>query len=532
MSEDPHKYRDLRISRITELEAKDKSSVYPHKFQVTKDLQSFGKLCEGLNNGQTNKDIVESVAGRIIFKRTASSKLYFYHIISGTSKLQVLANFSLYDKTLGAFKDINEDTLRRGDIIGVIGYPAKSNTGEISIVPKEIVLLSPCVRMLPHPGTLTDLETRHRQRHLDGIVNRDSVYKIFATRHKIISFIRNFFDQRGFIHVETPTMSLLPGGATAKPFVTYHNDLDMNMFMRISPELDLKKCVVAGFDKVYEIGRNYRNESADLTHNPEFTAIEVYEAYADYEDMIKMTEELLSSMVKHLFGSYMVSYNTSDGKEVTLDFTPPFKRYSMIETLEQKMGVKFPVDLESDEANRQIKQFMDAKNVTCGEPYTTARMIDKLVGEFIEPMCTNPSFITEHPQLMCPLAKYHRSKPGLTERFELFVLGKELCNAYTELNNPFVQKDLFEKQQKDRDAGDDEAMPIDMAFVEALEHGLPPTGGWGMGIDRLVMFLTNQLSIREVILFPANRPSNEERQAQKQLKRVLEKSLKRADVTQ
>jgi lysyl-tRNA synthetase class 2 len=524
-------YRELRIRRIEELERKDKAAAYPHKYHVTMSVANFCKEYATVKTDEVVESVVVSIAGRIVFKRESSKKLYFYKILDEISSVQVLANYKYYTNK-DDFTDINDNTLRRGDIIGVRGHPARSKTGELSIVPLEITLLAPCIRMLPHPGTLTDLETRHRQRHLDGIVNREQVYNNFVMRHKIISFIRKFFDDRGFIHVETPTMSLLPGGAQASPFITYHNDLNMNMFMRISPELDLKKCIIAGFNKVYEIGRNYRNESADLTHNPEFTAIETYEAYADYEDLMKMAEELLSSMVLTLFGKYTVNYKKSNGEEVVIDFTPPFKRYPMIETLEQKMNVKFPIDLGSSEAEKIIKGFLDERAITLTPPYTTTRMIDKLVGEFIEGMCTNPSFITEHPQLMCPLAKYHRSKPGLTERFELFVLGKELCNAYTELNNPIVQKKLFEDQQKDRDAGDDEAMPIDTAFVEAMECGLVCTGGFGLGIDRLVMFLTNNTSIREVILFPANRATELERQAQAQMKRVFDKSLKRADLSQ
>ena len=527
----PSQYRELRIQRINQLQSLNESSVYPHKFHVSIEIGAFCESYKGVKTDEIDTNVVESVAGRIVFKRKSSNKLYFYQIIGGVSTVQILANFKYYKGSQEDFLDINDNTIRRGDIIGIKGHPSRSKTGELSIVPLEIILLSPCVRMLPHPGTLNDVEIRHRNRHLDGIVNRNNLYNTISGRHKIISFIRRFFDDRGFIHVETPTMSLLPGGATARPFVTYHNDLDMNMFMRISPELDLKKCVVAGFDKVYEIGRNYRNESADLTHNPEFTAIEVYEAYADYEDMMVMTETLLSSLTLYLFGKCQVPYKKANGDEVVIDFTPPFKRYPMMETLEEKMGVKFPENLESSDAESKIKKILDDKNIKCSPPYTVARMIDKLVGEYIEPLLGNPAFITEHPQLMCPLAKYHRSKKGLTERFELFVLGKELCNAYTELNNPFVQKDLFEKQQTDRDAGDDEVMPIDMGFVEALEHGLPPTGGWGMGIDRLVMFLTNNTSIREVILFPANRPTDEERKAQMQLKRVLDGSLKRADGT-
>lgn len=303
-------------------------------------------------------------------------------------------------------------------------------------------------------------------------------------------------------------------------FFTYHNDLGINLFLRIATELYLKQLIIGGIEKVYEIGKNFRNEGIDLTHNPEFTAIEAYWAYADYYDLIEMTEELLSSMVYSLFGTHKLTFYPQ-GKEVPekfyeIDFTPPYRRIPMIETLEAKLGIKFPQPLESEETNTFLKKLLEEKKIECTPPLTTARLLDKLVGEYIEPECISPTFITDHPQLMSPLAKYHRSKPGITERFELFVCGKELCNAYTELNDPFVQRSLFHAQAADRAAGDDEAQPIDEGYCEALEHGLPPTAGWGMGIDRLVMFLTNHNNIKEVILFPAMRPLERERLAQRQ----------------
>jgi lysyl-tRNA synthetase class 2 len=336
----------------------------------------------------------------------------------------------------------------------------------------------------------------------------------------MIQFIRRFFDERGFLEVETPTMSMLAGGATAKPFITYHNELGVNLFLRIATELYLKQLIVGGIEKVYEIGKNFRNEGIDLTHNPEFTAIEAYWAYADYHDLFEMTEQLLSSMVHHFFGTYKITFyplgKSNPEKFYEIDFTPPYRRIPMIETLEGKLGITFPQPLESQECNDFLKTLLEDNEIECTPPLTTARMLDKLVGEYIEPELTNPSFITDHPQLMSPLAKYHRSKPGKTERFELFICGKELCNAYTELNDPFVQRTLFTDQAKDRAAGDEEAQPIDEGFCEALEHGLPPTAGWGMGIDRLVMFLSNNNNIKEVILFPAMRPLERDRKAQAQ----------------
>jgi len=314
---------------------------------------------------------------------------------------------------------------------------------------------------------------------------------------------------------------MIPGGASAKPFVTHHNELKLDMFMRVAPELYLKQLVIGGMNKVFEIGKNFRNEGIDLTHNPEFTAIEAYWAYADYEDVMKMTEDLISSLVLEVNGSYKLKYHPDTKnfptKEIEIDFSPPFRRVPMIETLEKTLNVKFPADLNSDKANNFLRNLLQEKNISCTPPQTTARLLDKLVGEYIEPTLTNPGFIINHPQIMSPLAKWHRANPQLTERFELFVAGRELCNAYTELNDPVIQRELFLAQAKDRDAGDEEAQPIDEAFCTAIEFGLPPTGGWGMGIDRLCMYLTDQSNIKEVILFPAMKPSDMERTTQQKL---------------
>lgn len=387
--------------------------------------------------------------------------------------------------------------LDMGDIVGIEGHVFKTQKGEITVKVNKLTLLSKSLRPLPEKWHgLKDTELRYRQRYVDLIVN-PSVRDTFVKRTKIVAKIREYLNSKQFMEVETPMMHAIPGGAAARPFITHHNALDIDIYMRISPELYLKRLIVGGLERVYEINRSFRNEGVSIRHNPEFTMMESYQAYGNFEDAIALTEGVVSYCAQEVLGTTKINYQGMD-----IDLTPPWNRITMQEGIKQHTGE----DFDAIETLSEARAIADRLNVEYGEADGIGKIMNLCFEEYVEENLMQPTVVYGHPVEISPLAKQNREKPLTTERFEIFIYGRELANGYSELNDPIDQKQRFENQLKEREAGDDEAHRMDEDFVTALEYGLPPTAGLGIGIDRLVMFLTDSASIRDVLLFPLMKP--------------------------
>ena len=438
-----------------------------------------------------NVDVV--IAGRMMSKREMG-KASFCDILDKTGRIQAYVKID----EIGIEEYERFKKLDIGDIIGIKGFVFKTRRGEISIHVKELKLLSKSLRPLPEKWHgLKDTETRYRQRYVDLIVNPD-VRRNFEIRSGFIKYLRNFLDNRGFMEVETPVLNTLAGGAAARPFITHHNTLDIDMYMRIATELHLKRLIVGGFERVYEVGRIFRNEGMDTKHNPEFTTVELYQAYTDFNGMMDLFEDLLSGAARDLLGTYEVEWQ---GEKVSLE--APFRRMTMAEAVKEYLGVDFmAINDDAEAVKAAIAAGVDMEGV---EP-TWGHALYECYDQKVEQHMVQPTFITMHPVDVSPLAKRSPSDPRLTERFELFICRSEMGNAFSELNDPIDQKQRFMKQVELRDKGNDETEMMDDDFINALEYGMPPTGGLGIGIDRCVMLLTGSDSIRDVILFPTMKP--------------------------
>ena len=468
------------------------------------DLFSVSHTSKGIKQDfEEGKKVV--IAGRLMSRRI-QGKASFAELQDAEGRIQVYFNRDEIcpdeDKTL--YNDVYKKLLDIGDFIGVEGTLFTTQVGEKTVMVKDFKLLSKALKPLPQPrvdaegnvhDAFTDPEQRYRQRYADLVVN-PHVKEVFVKRTKLFNAMRHFFNERGYFEVETPILQPIPGGAAAKPFVTHHNSLDIPLYMRIANELYLKRLIVGGFEGVYEFSKNFRNEGMDRTHNPEFTAMEIYVAYKDYNWMMDFCEQLLEYCAKEVNGTTTATFG-----EHTVDFKAPYPRVTMAESIEHFTGFDITGKSESE-----IRAAAKEMGIAVDDSMGKGKLIDEIFGEKCEGNYIQPTFITDYPKEMSPLCKEHRNNPELTERFELMVCGKEIANAYSELNDPIDQRERFEAQLKLADRGDDEAMFIDNDFIRALEYGMPPTSGMGIGMDRLIMYLTNNPSIQEVLFFPQMKP--------------------------
>ena len=480
----------IRKEKLDNLRAEGKDPFEITKFNRT---HTSKQICDNYDELE-GKDV--TIAGRMMAKRIMG-KASFCHIQDEDGRIQ--SYVSINDLGEESYKKFKEDDI--GDIIGITGFVFKTRTGEISIHAKEVTLLSKSLRPLPEKfHGLKDIDLRYRQRYVDLIVNPE-VKDTFLKRTRILSEIRNILNEKGYIEVETPILNNIAGGAAARPFITHHNTLDMDMYLRIANELYLKRLIVGGFTKVYEMGRMFRNEGMDIKHNPEFTNIELYSAYEDYNDMMDICEEIISTVAKRVLGTTKITYQGTE-----IDLTPSWKRITMIDAIKEVTGIDFN-EIESDEDAIEVAKKLDVE--IDENKQTRGYIINQIFEDKVEETLIQPTFVCDYPVEVSPLTKRKPSDKRLTERFEVFIGGREYGNAYSELNDPIDQYERFKKQVEAREAGDEEANMMDEDFINALEYGMPPTGGLGMGIDRLIMLLTDSASIRDVLLFPTMKPIKE-----------------------
>ena len=479
----------LRREKLAELQSQGKDPFDVYKVERTHMSEAVKENFDSLEGS------IVTVAGRIMSKR-GQGKVVFSDIYDRDGRIQLFIKIDeVGEEALKSYK-----TYDLGDWVVATGEVFKTKTGEVSVKVKNFELICKSLKPLPEKWHgLKDPDLRYRQREVDMISNPE-VKQNFIKRAAILRGIREFLDNRGFIEVETPMLSPIAGGASARPFITHHNTLDIDMYLRIAPELYLKRAIVAGLEKVYDMGRTFRNEGMSVRHNPEFTMIELYEAFADYNDMMEITENMIAHVCEKVNGSTKVMYQGTE-----IDFAPPWRRITMVDAVKEHTGIDFN-KIGSDEEAQAIakeKNLEFKKNLS---HVTKGEVLNALYEEYCEQHMIQPTFICDYPVEISPLTKKKRGDEMFTERFEGFVFGREICNAYSELNDPIVQRERFKQQEKERELGDDEAYMIDEEFMSALETGMPPTGGLGIGIDRVIMFLTDSASIRDVIMFPTMKP--------------------------
>lgn len=483
---DPIKVRREKLEKLKELGI----DPYPYSFVRTHFSADIVNGFDSLSaSGQTVK-----IAGRILTLRLHGKSLFF-HCLDGKGKIQVYVKSDMVGPERFALFDLVD----LGDFIGVTGTVFKTHTGEITIRATDFVLLAKSLHPLPEKWHgLQDKELRYRQRYVD-LFSTPGIKEIFIKRAKIIKAIRDYLDAHEFVEVETPVLQPIYGGASARPFITHHNAMDIDLYLRIADELYLKRLIVGGFEKVYEFCKDFRNEGMDRNHNPEFSMLELYVAFWDYNDVMNLLEEMLNSVANSALGANIITYN-----EHQIDLTPPWKRVSLLDAIEEKIGVNL-LTKSTDEIWKIATNLELKANLVKHK----GKLIEAIFEEKVQPFLIAPTFVMDYPVEMSPLAKKHRSNPSLTERFELFIGAAEVANAFSELNDPLDQKQRFEEQMKLRKAGDEEAQVLDEDYLRAMEYGMPPTGGLGVGIDRLVMLLCDQRSIRDVILFPQMKPQSD-----------------------